>query len=74
MIWLQEYKKQLACEICGEMHPACLDFHHKDPTTKERDISRMARANFAIKRMKEEIDKCQVLCANCHRKLHSPVV
>jgi len=72
--WYLEYKKTLKCKLCQERHPACLEFHHKDPTTKERDISRMARDNFSIKKMKEEIVKCQVLCCNCHRKLHSPVV
>lgn len=32
--WLKDYKKTLQCEECGENHPACLDFHHIDPSKK----------------------------------------
>lgn len=66
--WLAEYKKTLSCTKCGENHPACLDFHHKDPSTKEFSISKMA--SNSIERLKAEIAKCEVLCANCHRKEH----
>lgn len=46
---------------------ACLDFHHlKD---KEFNISNEIR-NLSIENLKKEINKCVVLCSNCHRKLH----
>lgn len=32
--WFREYKKSLSCEVCGENHPACLEFHHIDPKEK----------------------------------------
>lgn len=62
-----EYKSTLSCEICGEDHIACIDFHHIDPSEKERNINKLwACPNI----LKEELKKCIPLCANCHRKLH----
>jgi len=57
------------CVRCGESDLACLDFHHRDNgTTKDADIATMRR--FGTKRLLAEIAKCDVLCANCHRKHH----
>ncbi len=67
--WFREFKTTLKCESCGEDHPACLDFHHKDSSTKEFNIGQYVR-NGGINRLKKEIDKCTILCSNCHRKLH----
>ncbi len=66
--WLRKYKSSLSCE-CGENHPACLDFHHRDPSTKLDIVGNLTRRGFSIQRILEEIQKCDVLCANCHRKL-----
>lgn len=52
----------------------CLDFHHKDLALKSYNIAAMARGKLGEgkkKRILEEIAKCDVLCANCHRKLHA---
>jgi hypothetical protein len=59
-----------ACIRCGETHPACLDFHHRDPGVKEGTISRLVSKNVKLDRVQAEIEKCDVLCANCHRKFH----
>lgn len=59
-----------ACMLCGETHPACLDFHHRDPSAKEGTIARLVAKNVKLDRVKAEIEKCDVVCANCHRKLH----
>lgn len=56
------------CVRCGESHPSCLDFHHRDRATKDADIATMRR--FGLSRLVDEIAKCDVLCANCHRKFH----
>lgn len=63
---------RLKCTVrgCGESHPAVLDFHHKDPNAKEAVVAQMIKSGWSIKRVKEELKKCVVLCANCHRKLH----
>jgi hypothetical protein len=67
--WLKSYKTTLACELCGENHPACLEFHHIDPKTKEFELGN-AKTRLTMKAIKAEIAKCRVLCANCHRKEH----
>lgn len=68
--WYKEIKASLACRECGESHPACLDFHHSDPSSKEFSVAAFARRGFGIDRVKKEMEKCIVLCSNCHRKLH----
>lgn len=57
------------CEHCGynKSHVA-LDFHHIDPTEKDADFSQMK--DWVWDRIVEEIDKCLLLCANCHREEH----
>jgi len=68
--WYKNYKSKLKCSRCPENNPACLDFHHKKGK-KEELISRMIYVKgWGIERMLKEIEKCEVLCSNCHRKLH----
>jgi len=66
--FIAEYKKNKSC-ACGESHPACLEFHHTDSTKKDIQISR-AMYDWGLKRLIEEVEKCELLCANCHRKVH----
>lgn len=54
---------------CGEDDPACLDFHHV--SDKVESISRMMSNTHGLDSVKEEIAKCCIVCANCHRKLHA---
>jgi protein-arginine kinase activator protein McsA len=68
--WFVEYKKTLKCNRCPEDHPAALDFHHRDATQKEGEVCRLLMHNRSLENIKAEIEKCEVLCANCHRKLH----
>jgi hypothetical protein len=63
-------KGKSRCIECGESHPACLDFHHRDSSTKLFDLSRRSINGVGRKRILEEIEKCDVLCSNCHRKKH----
>jgi predicted nucleic-acid-binding Zn-ribbon protein len=65
----QEYKATLSCTKCGFSHPAALDFHHEDPTKKEANIHRLL-SNGQYDKLKKELKKCIVLCANCHRVHH----
>jgi len=72
--WFRQYKRGLACELCGESEPACLEFHHLDPTRKDATLSRViAYRGWSVARVLEEAAKCAVLCANCHRKVHAGV-
>lgn len=68
--WYFGLKKTLKCEKCEENHPACLDFHHIDNNSKLMTVAQMYQLNFTKEKIIEEIDKCTVLCSNCHRKLH----
>lgn len=70
-LWLKQYKSTLQCE-CGESHPACIDFHHIDPDTKAISaISAAIYRGWSIARIQTELAKCKVLCANCHKIIHS---
>ena len=60
---------KLNCKNCGESDQACLDFHHRNPKEKDFNVSR--GLEFSRKTILKEIAKCDVLCSNCHRKLHS---
>ena len=63
------YKATIKCVNCGFSHIACMDFHHEDPTTKLDSVHRLVNnGQFAL--AQEEIKKCIVLCANCHRIHH----
>ena len=67
--WLREYKETLGCEVCSETHPACLEFHHIDPCEKKFSVGRI-KCLLSIRAVQCEIEKCRLLCANCHRKIH----
>lgn len=57
------------CEDCLQQFPlCCYDFHHVDPTTKDNDIGSMIQSSWDF--VKNELDKCVLLCANCHRCRH----
>jgi hypothetical protein len=66
--WFEIYKKQLKCSNCDENHPATLEFHHQKD--KENAIGNLVYDGYSIRHIKKEIEKCIVLCANCHRKIH----
>lgn len=66
--WLNTLKKE--CVICGEKDPICLDFHHKNPETKVSSVGNMI-STHSMKNILAELEKCIVVCANCHRKLHN---
>jgi len=68
-IWLYNYKSNQSCSICGEKDPACLDFHHKNKSEKKFEIM-VKRKIRTIEEVLEEIKKCDIVCANCHRKIH----
>jgi len=58
------------CEKCGyNKCISALEFHHIDPSQKEFIISTLQRYSF--EHMKKELDKCILVCSNCHREIHS---
>lgn len=68
--WFEDFKSTLSCVRCGEDHPATFDFHHRNPNDKELEIGNAVANRWTIPRIMKEIEKCDILCANCHRKLH----
>lgn len=74
--WRRDVKRKLValrggkCEICG--YDKCLralQFHHKNPAEKKFAISQSNTRNFAS--MVSEIEKCDLLCANCHAEVEN---
>lgn len=70
VVLLEEYKKTCTCEHCGSTDYRTFEFHHRDPSEKDGEISKMVISRFAWKKILEEIKKCLCLCANCHRIVH----
>lgn len=65
----QAWKAERGCLKCPENDPACLDLHHVDDN-KEYGIAEMVR-NYSWETVLKEIEKCVILCSNCHRKYHA---
>ena len=66
----KEFKSKLKCILCNENHIATLHFHHLDPSIKEIDLPTAVRLGWSRDKLEKEINKCVVLCANCHAKEH----
>ena len=59
------------CQVCG--YDRCieaLEFHHLDPSQKDFGISKKGYTR-SWEKVKEEVEKCILLCANCHREAHA---
>lgn len=71
---LSKLKEDTPCSACGEYYPSCcMDYHHLDPSVKEKGVSQMIQGN-SWKKIEEEISKCILLCSNCHRKIHDKLI
>lgn len=67
--YLNFIKESKKCEICGEGRGVCLDFHHKNRDDKEICLGDIRVLSIEI--IQREVEKCMVVCANCHRIIHS---
>jgi len=66
---IDSFKENKKCEKCGYNEYKCaLDFHHIDSSKKNFNISTGGRKS--LERLKNEIEKCILLCSNCHRTFH----
>ncbi len=68
--WLIDYKTRNGCKICRVSDPRVLEFHHRDKSKKDFSVSFGYYNRYGLDKMKREIGKCDILCANCHRILH----
>jgi uncharacterized membrane protein YgaE (UPF0421/DUF939 family) len=62
------YLSDKACVVCGESDIRVLEFDHLDQSTKSFSISQAVRLGYSWNNVLEEIAKCRILCANCHKK------
>src|SRR5208282_531765 len=63
--FLQTYKASKGCARCSIRDSRVLEFHHVGE--KEINVARAAGLGWSLERLMTEIEKCIVLCANCHR-------
>lgn len=61
------WKAQHGCEDCGESDPIVLELDHWEDN-KEEAVGRLVTDGAGWSRLQAELDKCAVVCANCHRK------
>ena len=63
--YINKYKSDNGCTDCGETDWRVLEFDHL--RDKFMDVSKMVARCFTLDKIREEIEKCEVVCANCHR-------
>ena len=66
--WVCEYLSSHPCVDCGETDILVLDFDHRRRSRKEKNVADALRAGWSLKRIKKEVAKCDIRCANCHRR------
>jgi hypothetical protein len=68
--FLSEYIIDKVCVDCGIDDPVALDFHHKPGTEKKFKIADAMRIRVGLNQLRSELEKCEPVCANCHRRRH----
>lgn len=67
-LFIRDYKEARGCMDCGNSFPYfVLELDHRDPKTKLINPADMVRQGWGLDKIKAELDKCDVVCANCHR-------
>lgn len=66
--YLWDFLKTNPCNDCGESDPIVLEFDHINPEEKSYNLSELVRDAVSLAKIDDEIAKCIVLCANCHRR------
>jgi len=62
-----------ACSLCGyRANLAAFNFHHADPQHKQFKLDMRSLSNRTWKAVLQELNKCSLVCANCHAELHNP--
>jgi 5-methylcytosine-specific restriction endonuclease McrA len=63
-----KYLDGKSCELCGEVDIRTFEFDHVTPAEKNFSISQAVSLGHSWDDVDEEINKCRILCANCHKK------
>ena len=66
--YVKEYLQSHPCVDCGEEDIIVLEFDHINRLSKFKTICQLVNKSYSLKAIQDEIDKCQVRCANCHRR------
>ena len=69
---MRSVKMMVPCKLCGEKEFCCLDFHHVNGDGNGHGIAEFV--DFSTESFRNEIEKCAVICSNCHRKIHANVI
>ena len=70
-VFVDRIKTKRGCLYCKETNPVCLEFHHRDPASKSFTIGQAVSGGVKYALLNAEIAKCDVICGNCHRCLHT---
>jgi anti-sigma-K factor RskA len=66
--WLAAYLAAHHCVDCGECDPIVLEFDHRDAALKQFNVADARHDKLTLRRIQQEVAKCDVRCANCHRR------
>lgn len=67
--WYKEIKASKCCELCGKNSRK--QFHHIDPGNKIESVAQMVHKAYPKEVILKEMDKCIIVCASCHCRLHN---
>ena len=65
---LLDFLSTKKCIDCGENDPIVLDFDHIDQKNKFKTVAQMLSGHYSWESVSKEINKCEIRCANCHRR------
>ncbi len=65
---LFNFLSERSCIDCGEKDPIVLEFDHRDSKSKFKVVAKMLSGHYSWKSVELEIKKCDIRCANCHRR------
>jgi hypothetical protein len=66
--FIVEFLKGKRCADCREKDPVVLEFDHRNPSEKIENVTRTASKGASLDNLIREIEKCDIVCANCHRR------
>lgn len=68
-----DYKGGKCCKCGYDKCIAAMDFHHLDPNEKDYEPSKLFTQSKSYETIKNELDKCILVCSNCHREIHDEI-